>query len=395
MKVLKVLAAPALGALFLSGCGMATGVADKTSAQTQMGSSVISFAIPVHPQGSQFTGFQKTNQHTGISANVATPKPQFMDSIAFTAPGSALQLYLDTHNVATISFTGIATDSDGNLQPGPGPSATSTSTPDGGSISYHSTITSTEIDVTVNLTTISEMQHTLGIVQTNGACVGTDPCIANNSGYVLAEGQTSFTLNTGSSNSGVSLTLQPVLEAGFICPTGSYPLGCNGTPGALGTDGWYHITAMPTNENGVTAIPQTKPADWAPYLTAYGNGAWQIEELDENHVVDLEPDTDLGTDSLGPYITPKPIQRPSGYYWDGQYAKFKCQKNGTAIIGMRLYPGAPGSKAVKADGFTHNSNNYPDAGALLGSTGSDIFYGNGAGMTVQCNMYGSVAISVN
>jgi hypothetical protein len=407
MISLKAFSSLALSALFLSGCGMATGVANKPVG-TQTGSSTINFVIPTRSQGSQFTEFPK-NQPGGVRPNVDIARPQFMDSSAFTTSGTALQMYLDRNNVATISFTGLPTVN-GNLKPGPGPSAPSTSTPDGGSISYSSVITATEIDVTVNLTTTTDTQHNLGVVQTNGACLPnvtgtTDWCLGGagtvgeglpgtNLGYVLAEGQTSFTLNSGSSNPGVSLTLQAVLQSGYICPTPPYAGGCDGTPGTPDGNGWYHITAMPTDENGTTAIPQTAPSQgWNSYLTPYGNGAWQISEVDENHVIDLQPD--LTTTGLGPYTTPNPIQRPSGLYWDGQYAKFKCLKTGTATIAMHLYQGASGSTAVHVDGFSYNSpTNYPDTGALLGPVGADVFYGNGR-LTVQCTTYGSVAIVVN
>jgi hypothetical protein len=363
--------------------------------------SAIHFAIPIRAQGSQFSegpqqapnqGSQQALQHKGAVV-------KFMDP---SANGPFL-VFFDGNQILNANFTPTWTTSS-NPSPvlGPGPSGGPITLPDGGSISYTSEIYATEIDVAVSLTTTAGPLHTIGVVQTNGNCLDPDPCLSTQNGYVLAAGQVQFNLQPGNNNSTpIALTLQGVLQSGYICPTGTMPGGCT-SPGIVQTmdaQGWYHVTAMPTDENGNTVIPQTKPTSWTPYLTAYGNGAWQFAELDGNGILDIQPDTvtvtgaSPTTGNPGPNATPQPILRPSGLWWDGQYLKFRCAKIGTTTIGMKLMSPAQGSP-VNVTGFSYNApSNYPTAGALLGAVGSDTYYGNGEGVQVQCRGSGTIIVN--
>jgi hypothetical protein len=172
-------------------------------------------------------------------------------------------------------------------------------------------------------------------------------------------------------------------------------------PGPLGPDNWYHYVAFPTDENGNPVIPYVAPAGgWGTLAqqTPYDNGGWQIVVLSGAGVVNVQPENlpspPFGTNqsgTLGPFLAPNPHQMPSTNWWDGEGFKFQCVTTGTAVIAMKMVDGS--LSAGKVAGFTYNSGNYPAAGALLGSTGADLYYGNGNGMTVNCT--GNTVLSIN
>jgi hypothetical protein len=261
--------------------------------------------------------------------------------------------------------------------------------------------------VTATLTTVVGESHTFGVVQLNGPCLNDGLCLSTNDGYVLAEGQTSFTLEAGD-NPVVTLTLKGVLEAGFMCNV--LDTACSYFPGPLAADGYYHYVAFPTDENGSPVIPMVEPAGgWVTtgaWNTAYDNGGWNILLTSGTGVVDLEPENytanatypDInpayGTNpnnTLINFTVPNPIEmNHSGLWWDGEGFKFKCLTTGTATIAMQMAPGSLSKGAVA--GFSYTSGNYPAADALLGAVGSYIDFGNGEGMTVNCS--GNVVISI-
>jgi hypothetical protein len=293
------------------------------------------------------------------------------------------QIYLDAQKVLAANFT-PQWNSDGTPVTGPGPSAPETTTPDGGSISYTSDITATAVNVTVNLKTVSGMPHTFGVVQLNGACMpdeyGRRSCLGDpsntngqpgiNNGYVLAEGQTSFTLNAGANNSPINLTLQGVIESAYLCDA-----ACDGQAGQPDQNGVYHITAYPTDENG-NAVTGTLP---------YANGKWDIVELDNQNRVTIKPD------NPGPYSAPNPTQLASGNWWDAQKFTFTCNSTGDTAIAARLLQSNPSKGLVT--GFSYTVQNYPQPGDVISSVGAATYFGNT--LALHCEAYGSVGINVH
>jgi hypothetical protein len=222
LKTLRYVAFVVLAVWFVACIGCGGSGASLSSSPSQgraqyssqgQAQTAIHFAIPIHAPGSQFSeGTQQAPYQQALSKGAQ----------AKFANGN-FDVFLDNRQIVSANFT--PTWVAGVLQTGPGPSGEVNPTPDGGSITYTSEITTTEIDVTVNLTTTAGPLHTIGVVQTNGDCVNTDgdPCLSTQPGYVLAEGQTQFTLNPdgGTPNLAINLTLQGVLQSGYICPTGS------------------------------------------------------------------------------------------------------------------------------------------------------------------------------
>ncbi|HKF46834.1 MAG TPA: hypothetical protein VKB38_05705 [Terracidiphilus sp.] len=376
---MKRIAPLSLTALFVTciGCGAVKGTQNPktTSSSGEKGSSTVTFAIPIHSPGSQFTAGPQSSKARARAAAVKS-RSQFVDSSA----NGDFQIYLDGAKILDANFT-PQWNGDAPVQ-GPGPSAPESSTPDGGSISYTSNVTATEIDVTVNLTTVSEVAHTLGVVQVNGACLAnasgtTDWCLGGsgaisdgfvgvNNGYVLAEGQTSFTLSPGSDNSGISLTLKGVLEAGYLCTDDA----CVNQTISKDENGAYKVIAYPVDENGSAVTSST-----------YSNGWWDIEELDNKGILTIS------TANASPFNAPN--INASG--WDEQPFTFTCNHTGDTTIGIRLLTSNAATGPVS--GFKYNQANYPKPGDVLGAVGSDLFFGDK--LPVHCQAYGSVTINVN
>jgi hypothetical protein len=375
LKILGCISMLALTASFVAcvGCGGVKGTKNiSTALSGEKGTGVIRFAIPIHKPGSQFLAGPQFSK-SGVRAAATHPRSEFIDS---SADGNIV-MFLDGQQVLSANFT--PPWNGGNPVLGDGPSAPARTTPDGGSISYTSTVTPTEVDVTVNLTTVAGISHVLGIVQLNGACgpdqYGRQLCLGDpgatgvgiNTGYVLAEGQTQpFTLQTGEDNAGISLTLQGVLEAGFICDD-----ACDGQTGTPDENGVYHLTAYPVDENGSAVTGK-----------AYSNGWWDIVEMDNQHLVTITT------------ANPHPFNAPNidAYGWDAQPFTFTCNGTGRTSIAARMLPNSSSSHGP-VSGFSYSQSNYPQAGAVLGSVGADQYFGNV--LSVQCTTYGSVIITVN
>jgi hypothetical protein len=363
------------------GCGGVKGLQNLTtqpSGQQQQGTSAISFAIPINTPGSQFAnGPQPTPSQPGVHANATRPRPQFVDS---TSNGN-IQIFLDS-NIA-LSFS---TQLDGNGNPS---QPAGTNSWQGGSATYTAstatTATGTVLSVAVNLTTVSGVQHTLGVVQTNGDCLRnvtgtTDWCLGGsgaiseglvglNKGYILAEGQKSFTLNPGS-NDPLTLTLQGVLQSVYLCGSN----GCDNTAGSPDSNGVYTMTAYPTDENG-NAILGTLP---------YGNVSWDIEEVGTQHL--------LAITNRGPFVAPQLRQNHAGgSWWDYETFSFTCTATGDTAIVARL---VNNKAAGLVTGFTYDNANYPQPGAVLGYIGADVFYGT-PGIPVHCEVPGNISITLN
>ena len=366
------------------GCGGSSG----TAQQSAPGSSLLSFAIPLNQPGSQFATATRDAKLTSL------PHRNYID----TYSNGSIFGYVDSAKVMTLDLTGVTwSNTTPSITRGdPKLNSTGPVSINGGSITWASglDVPTATLTVTVTLTTAVGATHTFGVVETNGTCPGPDPCIANNSGYVLAEGQASFTPLTTASNA-ITLTLGGVLEAGYLCST--IDSGCPNSQGTLGNDHWYHFVAIPTDENGNSVIPKAVPSGgWPATQTPYDSGGWQLVVTQGVGVVNIQDENGTkppSTTSLGPFTAPNPYLRPaSGLYWDGQAFEFQCVTPGTAVIAMQMVSGSPSSGSVA--GFSYNSpDNYPASGALLGTVGADTHFGNGQGLIVNCSS--TMTITVN
>ena len=358
------------------------------------GTSAVTFGIALHKPGSQFPG--RFASRRGLH-----PRADFINTYA----NGDIYGYLNSQLVMTLDLSLIDwTDATAPTIPAGDLTGTATAS-DGSTISWASSLTGTTLSVTATLNTIAGKSYKFGVVQTNGPCVGPDPCLATNDGYVMAEGQTpSFTTPKPPANNDLTLTLGGVLEAGYLCNLED-TTDCSTFPGPLDADGTYHYAAFPTDENGNPVVGYSEPLGGWPAQSSeapYDNGGWSIVVLSGSDVVQVDSmalsAADGGTDpfpngtSLGPFTVANPHQMGSGNWWDAEGFTVKCVKTGTAVVAMQMVPASKSAGSV--GGFAYNSpSNYPAAGALLGSTGADTYYGNGEGVTFACS--GQTIIVIN
>jgi hypothetical protein len=321
-------------------------------------SAGITFSIPLKPHGAAAT------PSSVARASVSRVKPQF---ISMSGNGT-FDVFVDGAQVLNASFA-PPLDSSGNPIPGPGPSS-NVKLANGGSFTYTSTVSSTAVTVNATLTMLVGT-HTLGVVQTNGPCApdpyGRELCIANTDGYVLSEGQASFTLVGGQAVT-VPLYLRGVMESAFLCDA-----ACDGGAGTPDASGLYHITAYASDEAGDAIYQQT---DSNGNLVPFDNGSYQIVETDDGGIVTLGG-------LAASYNTPGTA---GGQY--GQAFTVACNKVGTATIAMELLSTDPSQGDVS--GFSYTSQNYPDAGSTLSTVGADEYEGNT--LTVNCSGTANVVI---
>ena len=386
--------------LSLVGCG---GQSSSSTQQTAPGLSAITFSIPLQRPGSHLGG---PLSRSGAAA--ASTKPAFIDPSA----NGTLVTYLDGNQAMSLDFGCIDWSSNEPvLTPSTCMNGSASGIGTGGSsITWNSSITGQTLSISAALSTVANVSHTFGAVQTNGSCVpGYGGCIPGNSGYVLSEGQIAFTPSSGN-NAALTLTLAGVLQSGYLCNVLD-TTGCSTFPGPVGTDSYYHYIAFPTDENGSPVIPMVAPGSWTPYLTTrYDNGGWQIVETDNLGILDIQADgTAQGgvtlpnggslnsTGNIGPFTTANAIQMPGGLWWDGQGIKIGCKGTGTAHFAMEMVPTSATKGNVtpftyQTDNFSgtypnivdNGNGNYPAAGAPLGSIGATQWWGNGEGVAVNC-----------
>ena len=367
MKLKKLLAVPAFvaTAASLAACGGGGSAALPGAAPTATpkqaqatAESSIKFSIPI---GSAAAGSASVRAPQSVTQS--SSKPMFVDG--------------NTNGNATIVFDGvnvpISFNPNGTI--GTGPSQSNVALPNGGSLSYTSTIgaaTGTNqivATVTANYSAIPG-PHTIGVVQTNGPCVsGSYQCLASNNGYVLAEGQATISLTPGS-NPNANLHLKGVMQSAFICPhTGS----CTGL-GTPNADGSYDLDVIVSDENG-TAIPQE--TDGSGNVVSFDNGSYKVVETDGNGIVTI-------SGHAGPFNAPG-TDRKNTY---GETINVKCAKLGTATVEAQLVPGGPSAPTVI--GFNAVSGDYPAAGSYLGFTGANQYYGGP--ISVNCTSTGSLSV---
>ncbi len=160
------------------------------------------------------------------------------------------------------------------------------------------------------------------------------------------------------------------MESAYICIEGG-SCGGLGTPNA---DGSYSMTVMVSDENG-TAIPQQLEADGTT-VVPLDNGSFQVVETDSNNIVTITPASSFSTPGT---------DRHALY---GHNINIKCQNVGSTTIAAKLLP--TDNSAGTVSGFTYTTSNYPQAGSILSTVGSDEYYGNS--LAVNCSSTGSMTL---
>ena len=290
-------------------------------------------------------------------------RPMFVDG----SSNGAVNLYFDgTHMLDFSQTTGT---------PGPGPSG-SGNLSNGGSYTWSSVISDVGnqavATVTVNYNTIPG-PHTIGAVQTNGACpVGGDPCMSNSPGYVLAEGQTTQVLQPGNNNA-TALYLRGVVESMYICDP-----GCQGQNLVVDSNGDYDLYVVAADENGTAITYQTfTDSTGNTQVVPFDNGTFSLHDTAGI----------LSIDKPGPFSTPGTDHANGGY---GVDIKVHCTKTGTTTLYAQL-DGNGGTPSNPVTGFSVTpGTNYPTANQIVGSVGADEYYGNQ--LPLNCNAGGSITI---
>ncbi len=365
MKLHKLLVASAIvGSMSLAACGGGGGTGapgavptTNPSKPTQQATakSTLTMRVPLN-----FSGGKK-----GPSLrNSGAIRPMFVDGNS----NGTVNVYFDGTSVLNFSSNG---------SPGAGPSG-SANLSNGGSFTWTSAISlvgnQPVATITANYATVPGL-HTIGAVQLDGACVGPDPCIPNTDGYVLAEGQTTQVLQSGS-NGNANLYMRGVMESAYVCDP-----GCTGQNLSVDGQGYYDLYVVVADENGTAITHQFEDDGTTP--VPFDNGSYTIAEQNPqgNNGTGI-----LSIDKPGPFTAPGTDRASGGY---GVDIKVKCVHTGTTTLAAVL-DATGGTPGVPVAGFTYTANNYPSANMVLGSVGSDIYYGNQ--LALNCDASGTLTI---
>ncbi|MGZ3506041.1 MAG: hypothetical protein ACXWNJ_09270 [Vulcanimicrobiaceae bacterium] len=370
-----------ISALAIAGL-MLTAACSGGGGSSSSGASVIPNPPPVSP-GTQSVAKSSVSFRVPFATHTAGRVPSSLGRKAGVKPmyvspysNGGLTVIFDGQTV--VNAFAVPLDSNGNPIAGSGPSGNAT-LPNGGTFSYTSTITVNSsgngyVQLNANYTTIPG-SHTIGVVQTDGPCVpdqyGRALCIPNTNGFVLAEGQTTFTLNSGA-NAPNTLFLRGVIQSAYLCDA-----ACDGQAGTPDANGVYHLTAYAADESGQSIYQQ---ADGSGNVVPFDNGPYMIAETDANNIVTL-------SGSLGPHNAPG-SDNPHGPY--GENFTIKCNSVGTTTVAMEFAPGAPSAGTVT--GFNYTANNYPQPSLnpILSTVGADGYFGNT--LALNCTATGSLII---
>ena len=366
-KLLPALVVVSLAACSGGGGGSSTPTVPNPStnpSSQQASKATITFSFPLG------NGTFGTGTRAAVRSQSATRHPLFIDG---AATNGAITMYFD-HNLV---MDHVAFNTSGT--PGNGPSG-SANLGNGGSFSYTSTIAQGDgnqpwVTVTGNISTFAG-NHTLGLVQTNGPCIadqyGRKQCIAGTNGYVLADGQQTFTFQAGNSNS-LSMHLKGVMQSAYICDVDlqDNPV-CDGHIGPTQADGTYHLYVVVADENGTGITNQQVNGT----SLSFDNGPYSIGEQDNNGIVNIT--------NAGPFTAPGTYRH--GLY--GEYIKVSCNKPGPTSIAAILGSGAPSAGPVTD--FNYSSSNYPASGSVLGSVGADQYFGGT--LSFDCTASGTISI---
>jgi len=347
-------------------------------------SSSVKFVIPL----SGLRGVTDPNPQLINSQSVAKSvgskrSPQFIDA----SSNGGLTVILDAQKIVNnVTFA-----PNGNVTEGQqGPQGNGL-LPNGGSYTYSVTYTYTNsqsgapttansgsqpyADFAVNYTTIPG-KHMVGIVQTNGPCepdtYGRELCIPTTEGYVLAEGQQTFTLQPGT-NLPQTMVLRGVLQSTYFCDA-----ACDGGPFIYDAVKGYQFSVYVADENGDTIPHQIDPITSLP--VPFDNGSYQIWEPDGAGIVTITQPSPTGI-----YTAPGTMHH-GGLY--GEDISITCNKVGETTVVAQLVPGGPSAGTVT--GFPTTVNNYPAANSILGSVGADQYFGNT--LSLSCTATGSLTV---
>jgi hypothetical protein len=321
--------------------------------------STITFAIPVN------------QKHLGVPSKAGRAigyKPAF---ISGNSDGNITFIF-DTSTSIVVPFA-PANAPTPTSTPIPGPSG-SVNLPGGGTFSYTSQFVADysggnqEYAVVDAAYTTIPGTHTLGVVQTNGACqpdtYGRELCIPNTVGFVLAEGQTTLNLQPGT-NPTTTLTLQGVMQSAYLCDA-----ACDGQAGVY-TSG-FNIQAFASDESGDAISYQSNGGVAVPY----DNGSFQLVETDGLGIVTIS--------NPGPFSVPNATNADGG-----ENFTITCSQVGTTTVAAELLSSDQSQGSVS--GFTYTAQNYPQAGSTLSSVGADEYFGN----TLAVNCTSTDVLTIN
>ena len=349
-----------------SSSGSASTAGTQTTSQQPTATGSVTMSIPLKNGDGNTV---RTPTALG-SQSGTTLKPTFVDG----GSNGYVKVFFDGVQVAAFPTA--------NLPSGPGPSG-SANLANGGSFSYQSTISYVRnqpvATIAATYATVPGT-HKIGAVQVNGPCASSDPCIPNNEGYVLAQGETAALLQPGQ-NADVSLYLRGVMQSAYIC---DYP-ACNGSGLTVDQDGYYHLYVVVADENG-TAI--THQVDASGSTIPFDNSYYAIVETG-NSLLDIrtEAGKPIGGQSL--YTPGSDRQSDNGGSY-GVAIKVKCNAAGTTTLIAQLGPDGGKSIAPIAGFAATSGTNYPTANIALGSVGADQYFGNQ--LSLSCNGTGALTV---
>ena len=369
----QILGYASLASLMLvAACGGGGSDAVGTTSVAPNAAGSVSMSIPLK------TTTSTTRAPQSADSSGTTIRPKFIDG----ASNGMLTVYFD--GVGVINFP-----TDANVAAGPGPSGTMNLN-HGGTFTYASVISFVNNQPVATITgnfAVIPGPHKIGAVQTNGPCPTpvagqTGPCIPENNGYVLAQGETEVMLQAGS-NPAAELILRGVMQSAYICDDP----GCNGSNLKVDEDGYYNLYVVVADENG-TAI--TRQLDSEGEVVPFDNGSYQIKEQPVTRspgyiLTILDKDDENVKDKS--FFTPGSDRASGGY---GESIKVKCNNVGTTYIVAQLDAnGATPTSPVT--GFTVRPGiDYPQAGQVLSSVGVDQWFGNR--LELNCTATGQLTI---
>jgi hypothetical protein len=365
IRILTVLAIT--GVMLTTACGGGGGSSSGVTPVPTSTPSVTKKADAVSSLSFKIPFALGANRAPSAQGRKSSVKPQYISQYS----NGGITILLDGQTLVDNASFVPPFDASGNPIAGPGPSGS-------GTFSYTSTVSVSNgngyVTVNGNFTTIPG-PHTLGVVQTDGPCVpdsyGREQCLATTNGYVLAEGQTTFTLDSGN-NLPTSLTLKGVMQGAFLCDA-----ACDGQVGPQDANGLYHLTAYVTDESGAVI---TQQSDGNGGFVPYDNGQYQIVETDNNGIVTLGGNT-------GPFTAPGSDNAHGPY---GENFTIQCAKVGSTTVAAELV--VPFVSTGSVTGYTYSSANYPQplTNPILSVTGADQYYGNV--LNIDCTANGSIVI---
>ncbi|MHB1797005.1 MAG: hypothetical protein ACYCUI_01765 [Vulcanimicrobiaceae bacterium] len=369
--------------------------------QSEMASGSVTFLIPIKGQLTKPLG---TTQSRNAQAHLVRP-------LYVSPETSSMSLLIDGHSALNdFQIPDLGTDA----TPPPNTSGSFTLA-DGQTGTYAFALGNGSSQgyyvATINLTLVPG-PHTIGVVLQDTP--------ANNN-FVLSEGQTNYTLASGS-NAPATLYLRGVMDSGFLCDA-----TCDGNIGPLQPDGSANIEAFVCDEGGWCMPYQVESDNVTPVL--FDNGSYSIQECDtiggsrptetcsgNTGIVELTgcgtgasisydpappacvPQPSANADgSLGPFTYPGQYQVENQVgtnctsastplcYVAGELVNIRCLKQGTTNVAMVADATDPSTGSVT--GFTYTSTNYPTTpDQIFGAVPAYPSFGNHLAVNCTANL---------